>query len=566
MDISKLSPVGQMNMKCISDGQKDYENLIEMSKTPMKYNTERLMQILDDNKDTEYGKKFGFKDIKSVKEYQEKVPITTYDDYAHYIYRMTEKGEKNLISAYEINHFAKSSGTMGNPKRIPVSTKAGEISQKYLYNIRSAIVANELGTDWINEPIFNLIECSISTLKNGATYGAISGNIILSLGEHLPLFFTSPIEALIPDIETNTRYVHSIFALMSKNITNIGCSFTSLLLEILRYIKSNWEILVEDIEKGTINESIKMPTEVRQSLSEKIKPMPERAKELRKIFENHLDDQFVPLIWPKLQVMFGIGTGGFSNYLEKIQEDFTGKDIAFYYVGLSASEGFFTTPYELNNPDAILIPDGVFYEFLPLDSENLSDIKTLDEVEVGKEYELVVTNLSGFYRYRMRDAVRVTGIFNETPIVEFLYRIDQNISLLGEKTTEQMIRGSVNQTEKELGLEVVDFSVYGDEDSDPMKYVCLLEIEGSLRDLTKEDVKETFNKILNDANSSLKQKIDKGFLDSTEIKFLQPETYLLYRDLMISKGASSAQLKPPRIISNEVHKRFFLVLLDDELN
>ena len=55
-------------------------------------------------------------------------------------------------------------------------------------------------------------------------------------------------------------------------------------------------------------------------------------------------------------------------------------------------------------------------------------------------------------------------------------------------------------------------------------------------------------------------------LNNIELKFLQPETYLLYRDLMISKGTSSAQLKPPRVIVNDFHKRFFLALLDDELN
>ncbi len=61
-------------------------------------------------------------------------------------------------------------------------------------------------------------------------------------------------------------------------------------------------------------------------------------------------------------------------------------------------------------------------------------------------------------------------------------------------------------------------------------------------------------------------KLKSGILNNIELKFLQPETYLLYRDLMISKGTSSAQLKPPRVIVNDIHKRFFLALLDDELN
>ena len=55
-------------------------------------------------------------------------------------------------------------------------------------------------------------------------------------------------------------------------------------------------------------------------------------------------------------------------------------------------------------------------------------------------------------------------------------------------------------------------------------------------------------------------------LDEAEVKFLQAETYLLYKDLRVAKGTSSAQVKPPRILRDDLTKGFFLVLLDDELN
>lgn len=116
MDISKLKPVGQMNMKNLSDGKPVYENLLEMTKNPMKHNEALLMKIIDDNKGTEFGREHNFKDIKTIEDYRKNVPLTTYDDYVSYIIRMTEKGEENLISAYDINHYAKSSGTMGTLK------------------------------------------------------------------------------------------------------------------------------------------------------------------------------------------------------------------------------------------------------------------------------------------------------------------------------------------------------------------------------------------------------------------------------------------------------------------
>lgn len=90
----------------------------------MEHNEKFLMQLLEDNKNTVYGKKYGFGKIKSISDYQSKVPITEYDDYIEYIIPMSEDGVKNLITSYEVDHYSKSSGTLGNPKKIPLSVNA----------------------------------------------------------------------------------------------------------------------------------------------------------------------------------------------------------------------------------------------------------------------------------------------------------------------------------------------------------------------------------------------------------------------------------------------------------
>ena len=223
IDPSKLTPMGQMNLKNYMEGKAVLEKLEEMTKDPMKYNTEVLMKILRDNKDTEYGRKYGFAEIDSIEEYQRRVPITMYDDYAGYIYQMTEEGKTDLITSYHVGHYAKSSGTMGNPKRIPVSDESVAVLDRYNQLARTAIQCNAMGLGWIEPPTINLIEAPMTTLKNGATYGAISGRIIMSLGEHLGLFMTSPQEALVPDVKTNTRYLHARFALMNGDVTMAVC-------------------------------------------------------------------------------------------------------------------------------------------------------------------------------------------------------------------------------------------------------------------------------------------------------------------------------------------------------
>lgn len=566
IDLTKLSFSEQFYLKSAIAGEKVHEKLYTMTKNPMKYNTELLMKILDDNKDTEYGKKYDFANIKSVEEYQKKVPITDYDSYADYIYRMTEKGEKNLLTVYDVNHFAKSSGTMGNPKRIPVSSLSMEVSQRYNFAHAFNLLVEKCGIDWTKDPFLNLTEVSISVLKSGDTYGSISGKMLDGFGDLLSQLVTSPIEALMPSVETDTRYVHARFALAQKNIPFVTTSFVSLFLESLRYIKNNWELLVNDIENGTIDESIRMPADVRESLLGKIEPMPERAQELREIFEEGFDEPIVPKIWPKMLLLSGIGTGGFADYLEKIK-NYVGPDFNFLLIGLTASEGMFSIPFELNNPDAILIPDSMFYEFLPLDAEgDYSKVVTLDKLEVGKEYEVITTNLSGFYRYRMKDVIRCIGRYDETPIIEFLYRLDQCLSLTGEKVNEEHLRTVAYKTQKDLGFDLIDFSVYADSDSSPMRYVYLMEIEGLPEDVTKEEIRDVLNDNFCANDPVLGWKIEKGMIGKTDLKFLQPETYLFYKELRVARGTSSAQVKPPRILRDEPDKRFFSVLLDDELN
>ena len=562
MDPSKLTLSGQMNMKGYAEGGPVYDSMVEMTKDPMRYNTELLMRMLDDNKDTEYGRKYGFADIKSVAEFQERVPLSTFDDYAGYVSRMTEGGESGLISAYNISHYAKTSGTMGNPKRIPVSDRAMGVMNRYNMQLRTKVICDAIGFDWANPPYLNLIESQLTTLKNGATYGAISAKVIGQMGDYLPMLMTSPLEALVPDPKTNTRYLHARFALMNPEITSMGFSFSSILLELMQYIESEWEMLVDDIEKGTIDESVKMPADVRASVLGKIQPMPERAAQLREIFSQGFDEPIMPKIWPNLTIFSGVATGGFATYYNKLRQRYAGDGVRLFYVGLNASEGILSVPMDVDCPDSVLIPDSVFYEFIPIDSEDPGDIVTIDGVEVGKTYEIVITNQSGFYRYRIRDAVKVTGMYNNTPMIQFQYRIDQTISVLGEKTTELVLRGVAERVERELGYSMEDFSVFGDVDSVPMRYVMLMEAtlpEG----LDPGAVAAELDKGLCEGNPSYGDKVAKGMLDHLRLLFLQPETYLLYRDVMISKGAASAQLKPPRIL-NEIQRRFFMALLEDD--
>ena len=82
IDVKSLTPAGQGNYQKVMQGTPVFEHLEKLTQDPMKYNTELLLQIVQDNKDTEFGRKHGFADIHTVEDFQRLVPISKYDDYA----------------------------------------------------------------------------------------------------------------------------------------------------------------------------------------------------------------------------------------------------------------------------------------------------------------------------------------------------------------------------------------------------------------------------------------------------------------------------------------------------
>ncbi len=200
---------------------------------------------------------------------------------------------------------------------------------------------------------------------------------------------------------------------------------------------------------------------------------------------------------------------------------------------------------------------------MPLDADDdFSKIVTMADVEVGKDYELIVTNLSGFYRYRMRDAVRITGKFGTIPTMQFQNRIDQTVSICGEKTTEVALCAAAEQTADQLGFELIDFSLFPDVDSRPIRYVYFMETGPLPQGLKPKEIRFVLEKNLAKANPSMGDKVKKGICAPTKLNILEEETYMLYRELMQMRGVASGQLKPPHIISNELQRKFFFGLTE----
>lgn len=555
----------------LASGARVLEEFERETENAYRTNCGFLMKVLRDNAGTEYGRRYGFADIDSIGEFQKRVPVICYDNISQLLERMAE-GEKNVLTAYPFNHMNDTSGTVGNYKLVPLTTEQTGIFMKYDFLLNMAIMDKYLDDRWMDGRCFATSEGKHRTLPSGITRGSASSVMarcvqggLAAYDSQMRMLFTSPVEASLPKAGDNTKYLHSRFALMDGDITGIITGFFSNVVLYLNYITENYNLLIDDIERGTISEEIILSPETRESLKDKITPMPGRAAELREIFRNGADFQWMPKVWPKMLFIRGVGTSGFSIYDRIIKERYSGDNLTCFYSGLSATEVLTSVFVEPNSPSSAMLPGSAFFEFLPVDAcDDYSQIVTMDKVEVGKVYELIVTNACGFYRYRTSDAVKVTGFYNTSPRIEFMYRTNRTINMVGEKVTEKDLQWAVEHTCDDMNLSLDDFSVYADQQAVPGQYVFLVELFRQPTDLDRHRFAELLEKYLCEASFVYKYELGLKNLAPLKVLFLQPETNLLYRDMMVIQGASPSQLKSVRIIMNEQQRRFFFKFVEEE--
>ena len=521
-----------------------------------------LMDIIKNNADTQFGREYGFSEIHSVDDYRRKVPLTDYDTFEPYIRRMMA-GEKNLLTARDPQHFAITSGSVGTPKYIPVS--AQELEKYATYSVAMAFgVADEYYRNTTGRSVpaglgLNAVEMRVMQTDAGIGKGSISGTVLNSMKDYVPDLLSSPWEIVAPDGEMDIKYLKTRLALGVRNLAFMDSVFLSGLVDLMDYIRDNYRMLCKDIYYGRIDPDVNVPQSVRTVLESQLRPDKERARELMREFSQGFDEPIIPRIWPRMSWIGGIGTGSFTPYVRKMRR-YSGKTIPFNNLCYAASESFMAVARHMSDTSFVLIPDGGFYEFIPVHGKNQNKTLTIEELEVGADYEIVVTNLSGFYRYRLKDVVRVTGFYNEAPMIRFNYRKDQLISIAGEKTNEEALRWAITQFSLEASVHVNDYSIYADDSTSPGHYVILVEPDQIVPKESLTHFREIMENKLMQANPAYGDMRRAGSLGPLELVFLQQQTYQLYRDLMIMKGFSANQLKPPRIIDNPMKERFFFGL------
>lgn len=414
-----------------------------------------IMQRVRRNQSTIYGRDYNFKSIKTMEDFLKKHPLTRYNHYQSYLEKIVE-GQENVLNVDNTVLLAITSGASGHSNMLPLLSHEKTLHYKFGYAVVWRILHDNFSELKRLRKILRFAYTPrTKTISCGIPVGQQQPNV-----EYTLQMLSTPTKAFKITDDYSLLYIHLLFGLRDPNIGLIESGFASVLYTAMKALRNHWRDLVNDIETGTINFDIKLTSNLRKHLESLLTPDIDRASFLREEFDKGFDG-IVSRIWPDLQCVLTVDSGSNDIYGRILkQHEFQG--IIFYSALYSATEGLLGINLDplSHNRHYLLIPRTVFYEFIPLEQSDEEQPSTilLDEVEDGKDYELVISNQSGLYRYRFGDVVRVVGFHNHCPMIEFLYRQGQFLNVRGEKTSEKAFYSALLHSARNWhGMKLIDY-------------------------------------------------------------------------------------------------------------
>lgn len=472
-----------------------------------------LHQLIDATKHTEWGKLYDYRSIHTPEVFATRVPVSDYDDLKPYIRRMMH-GEKDVLWGGQVRWFSKSSGTTSDQSKfIPVSTQ----------NLKECHIR---GT-WDTMTLFyhNRPDARQFELKS------------MIMGGSLLRFEPYP-RTMIGDVS----------AIMIQHMPLVGRPFftpdrkTAMLPE--------WETKLELLAQKAVNE----PNVVM------IGGVPTWTVVLFRRMLELTGKQHILEIWPHFQVYIHGGVS-FMPYKKQFEEFFPSPQVSYQEI-YNASEGYFAVQDDFSKDDMLLLlNNGIYYEFLPMEEWDKTHPKSIPlwEVEAGKNYAMVISTNSGLWRYLPGDTILFTS--TNPYKIRITGRIKQFVNAFGEEVM-------VENTDKALAEACAQFdAIVSDYTVAPIYFKgtgkggheWLIEFEKPPLDLEKFITQLDIN--LQKVNSDYEAKRYRSM--ALERLRLRPVPIGTFHNWLRSKGKLGGQHKVPRLANHREYVEEILGLLGE---
>ncbi|XP_010271511.1 PREDICTED: probable indole-3-acetic acid-amido synthetase GH3.1 [Nelumbo nucifera] len=543
----------------------------DMTKNADSVQQKVLAEILTQNAETEYLRRYQLGGSTDRDTFKSKIPVITYEDLQPEIQRIANGDRSAILSAHPISEFLTSSGTSAGERKLMPTIQAELDRRQLLYSLLTPVMNLYVpGLDKGKALYFYFVKSETKTPG-----GLLARPVLTSYykSDHFKTrpydpynVYTSPNEAILCPDSFQSMYTQMLCGLYQREeVLRVGAVFASGLLRAIRFLQLNWRELVHDIATGTLNSKITDPS-IRECMVSRLKPNPKLAEFITSECSGEKWEGIINRIWPKTKYLDVIVTGAMAQYIPTL--DYYSGGLPLACTMYASSECYFGLNLKpMCKPSEVaytIMPNMGYFEFLPHDPTSASLLSRdsppprlvdLVDVEVGKEYELVITTYAGLYRYRVGDILRVTGFHNSAPQFHFVRRKNVLLSIDSDKTDEAELQSAVENASKllrEFNSSVVEYTSYADTKTIPGHYVIYWEL--LVKDPGNGPTDEVLNKCCLAMEESLNSVYRQGrvadnSIGPLEIRVVKSGTFEALMDYAISRGASINQYKVPRCVN-----------------
>lgn len=473
--------------------KKHVQKTEEFKKNAEENQAKLLLSLINTAKKTLFGRTYDFENIRSVEDFQAKVPVADYEDLKPYIEKV-KRGQRDILWTETPEYFAKTSGTTSGSKYIPISKEGMPFQVKGAQSALFHYIAKKNNADFVGGKMIFLQGSPELEEVFGIKTGRLSGIV----AHHIPNYLQ---KNRLPSWETN--------------------------------LIDDWETKVDKIVEETEKENMTLISGIPPWLIMYFEKLIEKnGKKIKKIF-------------PNLQL---IVTGGvnYEPYREKMEELLGDKvDIVQTF---PASEGFFAFQDDYTKEGLLLLTNhGIFYEFIPLEQYGKPDAQrlTLKDIELNKDYALILTTNSGLWAYSIGDVVRFIDKNPHRILVSG--RTKHFTSAFGEHVIAFEVEEAVKATVEKLSAQITEFhlapQVNPEEGLPYHEWFIEFEKEPENLDLFKNELDDQLRK----RNTYYDDLISGNILQKLHISTLKKNAFQEYAK---SEGKLGGQNKIPRLAND----------------
>jgi hypothetical protein len=502
---------------------------------PDRAQQEVLVKLLSANRETRFGREHGFSDIRDSAQFRERVPVQDYEQLRPYIDEQRRTGAPALTNEAPL-FYAQTSGSTGTPKYIPITPtmlafhKHEQALFSYL-QYRGCPAAFE-GKAW------GIMGASVEGhLDTGHVVGSVSGHLYRSLPRVIQRRFVVPPEvSSIADYDLKYLVILRL-ALNEPAITYIGSPNPSTFLRLIDILNEHRDMLLRSLASGTFEPLDALEPPLRQAIADRLKPLPARAARLASQAELTFAN-----VWPDIRLMTTWTGGSCGIALGRMRTKLPATTVVME-LGYQSTECRGTIALNTETAGGLPPLNHHFFEFVEQTAwdDGHPTFQTLDELELGRRYYVLVTTASGLYRYFMNDLVEVTEFFHSTPLLRFVQKGRGVTSLTGEKLYEAQTIESVCSVATQCGFASSFFMMVADDQASA--YHLFVE-SGEAAHPDAQTVAVQVDHRLGELNIEYHGKRASGRLKPLDVVWLKPGAGEAYKMACVRAGQREGQFKP----------------------